>query len=152
VSRMSPFGTTRTSRNVRFPRPSQASSVRVPADAGVAVMPETGVTEIPAASNNAPAGFLRACPGRPTCGYLILDHASARAGFTEHAHHQRRHGAGRRGPGERPEGVLAISRPLASGDICEDYRWTPSVLCSTAWQPPKVEPSGFKPASRARRG
>jgi hypothetical protein len=27
-------------------------------------------------------------------------------------------------PASAPQGVLAISRPLASGDICEDYRWT----------------------------
>ena len=45
-----------------------------------------------AASNNAPASLLWARPGRPTCGFLILDHASAHAGFTE---------PGRRGRGER---------------------------------------------------
>src|ERR1700738_3734160 len=42
-----------------------------------------GLLRYPAAANNAPAGFLWARPGRATCGFLILDHASARPGFTE---------------------------------------------------------------------
>jgi hypothetical protein len=46
--------------------------------------------------------FLRARPGRPTCDFLILDHASAHAGFTEHRGRQLWHGAPRRGPQRAP--------------------------------------------------
>jgi hypothetical protein len=96
-----------------------------PTDAGVAVM------RYPAASNNSPASLLWTRPGRATCGFLILDPASAR-GFHR----------------TLPPSARAPSCPAATGTI----KW-----CFTnrtgAQHPPNVGPSAIIPwvSPRTRR-
>jgi hypothetical protein len=78
-------------------------------------------------------------PGRAACGFLILGHARAHAGFAEHRGRQRWHGAGRRGRGKsyRPAAIGAIKQ-------CFTNR-------TGEQHPPNAGPSASSPAGSLQR-